>query len=52
MARQNSSTDLVLSKRWPRKFLQFFPASWKQRYLLRKSGGEAVGETFDLVRPF
>ena len=40
--------DLALGLRWPHRLLQLFPVSWKRNYLLRKSGGEAGQESFDL----
>ncbi len=52
MASQKTLPDLALGRRWPHKFLQVMPASWKQQYLVRKSGGENGSENFTLVKPF
>ena len=48
MERKNPLPDLALGRRWPHRLLQILPVSWKQRYLLRQSGGESGLGSFDL----
>ncbi len=49
MAQNKQLPDLALGKRWPHNLLQMFPAGWKRRYLLRKSGGDTASPVFNLT---
>jgi len=49
MARTKQLPDMALATRWPHRFLDLLPASWKRGYLLRQSGGESAGEVFTLT---